>query len=98
VIVCSSCKHYQLGFGTTAVSFAPSDYAVFKRQVKYYKEQTENSCAAKGQKRVSLNIFSHSSQMVLYDEEVQHLSELIAQAVFTEQMESIFEDIKLARE
>lgn len=97
VILCQYCKHYQLAFGTTAVSFAPSDYVVFKQQLKYYsgikKTEPENDL----RKCITIDIFSHCSKMVLNFEEVVKLEELIAQAVFTEHMEGIFDDIKLLR-
>lgn len=97
VILCHSCKHYQLAFGTTAVTFPPSDFSIFKKQLNYYRND-EKYKAIENQKCISLDLFCRCAMMVLNYDEFIKLSDLVSLATFNENMETIFEDINLLRE
>lgn len=97
IILCNSCKHYQVAFGTTAVNFPPSDFAIFKSQLKY-NMACEKHKASPGQKCISLDLFCRCAVMVLTYQELTKLNDLVGLASFNENMETIFEDINLLRE
>ncbi|PBQ30249.1 hypothetical protein CNR22_00230 [Sphingobacteriaceae bacterium] len=97
IILCNSCNHYRLAFGTTAVSFPPSDFSIFKSQLTYHFNQ-EKYKTSPAQKCISLDLFCRCTIMVLTYEEFLKLNDLVALASFNEKMETIFEDINLLRE
>jgi len=97
IILCSSCCHYQLAFGTTAVTIEPGNFKEFCTQVTTVKNNTDNNGFEK-QKRISLNIFSRFSMMVLTHSELLCLSELLDEALFNEQMELMLQDLNLIKE
>ena len=97
IILCNSCSHYQLAFGTTAVTIEPDNFKVFFEQVKAVKKDTDGNGFEK-QKRISLNIFSRFSMMVLTYDELICLYELLDEAIFNEQVETIMQDLNLIQE
>jgi len=97
VILCHGCRQYQLAFGTTAVSFPPSDFAIFKRQLNYYAEKEEYKTGGT-HKCISLDLFCRCAMMVVTYEEFIKLRDLIGLASFHENVETIFEDLNLSRE
>lgn len=97
IILCNSCSHYQIAFGTTAVTIEPENFKYFFEQVAVIKNNTDCNGFEK-QKRISLNIFSKFSMMVLTYSELICLYELLDEAVFNEQMEKIMQDLNLIRE
>jgi hypothetical protein len=97
VILCNHCRHYQLAFGTTAVTFSPAAYSGFKKQLGFYHERG-NTRNSEIQKCISLDLSCRCVMMVLNYEEFGRLYELVSQAGFNEGMETIFEDINLLRE
>lgn len=97
VVLCNSCRHYQLAFGTTAVTFPPSDFTIFKRQLNYYCSKEQRNPAAP-QKCITLDLYCRCAMMVLNHRELLTLHELVNQAAFTEGMETMLEDINILRE
>ncbi|MBL7919949.1 MAG: hypothetical protein JNJ40_06520 [Bacteroidia bacterium] len=97
IILCNSCNHYQISFGTTAVTIKPENFKVFLEQVTAIKDNTDCNGFEK-QKRISLNIFSRFAMMVLTYSELICLFELLDEAVFNEQMQTIMLDLNLISE
>lgn len=97
IILCSNCIHYQLAFGTMAVTLEPENFEGFFEQITAIKNNTDYNGFEK-QKRISVNIFSRFAMMVLTYEELTSLYELLDEAVFNEQLETIIQDLNLIRE
>ncbi len=97
IILCDSCSHYQLTFGTKAITIEPENFKDFFEQVTAIKNNTDCNGFEK-QKRISLNIFSKFILMVLTYSELICLYELLDEALFNEQMETIMQDLNLIRE
>jgi hypothetical protein len=97
IILCNSCNHYQIAFGTTAVTIEPENFKDFFKQITAIKNNTDCNGFEK-QKRISLNIFSRFAMMVLTYSELIRLFELLDEAVFNKQMETIIQDLNLIRE
>jgi hypothetical protein len=97
IILCNSCSHYQVAFGTTIVTLAPNNFKSFFKQVNKYKGQT-NLTGYEKQKRISLDIFTVNSMMVLSYAEVLKLSGLLSESIFNEEFEDLFRDLNVSRE
>lgn len=95
IILCSNCKHYQLAFGTTAVTFKPSDYALFKKQLNQVSRRAVPADYEQ-QKSYSLDLLCRCTAMVLTGKEIQNLKELVQEAGFNEDLSTLFEDLNLS--
>lgn len=96
VILCNSCGHYQLAFGTTAVTFGQKNFRLFKEEVEAFRIGTAADGFEK-QKRISLDIFTANTMMVLSYQEVLKLSALLEETGFNEEVENLFKDLNLKR-
>lgn len=96
VILCNSCGHYQLAYGTTAVTFEQEDFLNFCGEAAKLKTGTDCNGFEK-QKRISLNIHSKCSMMILSYSELITLNDLLNEALFTCEMETMLEELKLIR-
>lgn len=97
IILCNSCNHYQLAFGTTAVTFDPSNFKRFRHQLEKMQPGDELKGFEK-QKRISLDIFTSNSMMVLNQNEFLKLSALVNESAFNEEFEDLFRDLNVNRE
>lgn len=97
VVLCNSCGHYQLAFGTTLATLAPGNFKSLFRQVNKCKEQ-ENLDGSENKKRISLDIFTSNSMMVLSYTEVVKLAGLLSESMFNEEFEDLFRDLNVSRE
>lgn len=97
IILCHSCKHYQMAFGTTAVTFEPQDFKRFCRQV-HGLNNTMHSNGFDWQKRIPVKIFCKCVMMVLSYAELLRLHNLLEQASFSDEMDTLFENLNLIRE
>ncbi len=97
LILCQSCRHYQLAFGTMTVTFEPFHFEQFCRQLNGIKNALDCDGFEK-QKRYSLDIFCNNARMVLNYIELLKLNSLIGEATFNEEVDQLLEDIKLVRE
>lgn len=97
IILCNNCNHYQLAFGTTAVTFDPANFKRFRRQLENFKPTDELKGFEK-QKRISLDIFTSNSMMVLSYSEFLKLSGLINESAFNQEFEDLFRDLNVNRE
>jgi len=96
VILCHSCGHYQLAYGTTAVTFEPANFTRFCKKVSDVKSNTPCTGFEK-QKNISLHIYSDCSMLVLNYKELLQLHSLLSEALFGAEMEILFEELKVIR-
>jgi len=94
IILCHCCKHYQLAFGTTAVTFEPSDFKKFGQRVGLLKEITPCDGFV-NQKRIPIEIFNKGVMMVLNYAELLNLETLLGEAFFSNEMDLLIEDLNL---
>lgn len=97
IILCNSCGHYQLAFGTTAVTFEPEQFNKFCLEVNVLTDSSACDGFEK-QKRIPLNICCNHSMMILSYSELKKLYELSNQALFTDQMDLMLEELKMNRQ
>src|SRR3954466_11156532 len=96
ILLCNSCGHYQLAFGTTAVRFEPGQFTRFCIEVSILSDTSKQDGFEK-QKRIPLNINCTYSTMILSYSELIKLNELLHEAVFTDEMEVMLDQLKMTR-
>ena len=97
VILCHSCRHYQLAFGTTAVTFNPADFKIFLEQVDQLRQDV-NCNGFEKQKRIPVEISCKCAMMILNYTELLRLHTLLSEAAFDEEMEALLENLNMVRE
>lgn len=97
VILCHSCRHYQLAFGITVVSFEQVEFWRFCKQVSALT-QTTGCDGFENHKRIPLDIFCKCAIIVLNSHELVRLHDLLNEACFHAEMENLFTDLNLVRE
>lgn len=97
VILCYSCRHYQLAFGTTAVTFDPADFKLFLEQVDQLVQEVDCNGFEK-QKRIPLEIACKCAMMILNYTELLKLHQLLDEAAFDEVIGNLLEHLNLVRE
>jgi hypothetical protein len=97
VILCHSCRHYQLAFGTMAVTFDPGEFKLFLEQVDHLRSEV-NCNGFKKQKRIPVEIPCKCTRMILNYTELIKLHNLLDEATFEEEVELLLENLNLVRE
>ncbi|MBX3163842.1 MAG: hypothetical protein KF900_05135 [Bacteroidetes bacterium] len=97
VIMCNSCRSYQLAFGTTAATFEPAEYKRFCKEVEETLNEDFND-GFEAHKRISLDLFCRCVVMVLSKTELVTLGSLLQEAAINNEMENLFEDLNILRE
>jgi len=94
IILCNTCGHYQLAFGTMAVTLEPKYFKSFCKQANHLKTNFDCNGFEK-QKRISLNIFSPYITMILSYSELLQLNELLDEAEFDCEIEKVLQDLNV---
>lgn len=97
VILCNSCLHYQLAFGTMLVTFSTGNYRQFFRQVNKQLDASELSGFEK-QKRFIIDVFAVNTMMTLSYLELVKLAALVNESSFNAEFETLFTELKVNRE
>lgn len=97
VILCHTCKHYQLAYGTTAATFSPADFKLFCRQAERLK--SDFSCDGfEHQKRIPMELFCSCVNMVLSYRELEKLHGLLNEAEFNEEVDLLLGNLNMIKE
>lgn len=91
IIRCLECDHFQIGFGTTVISFSPGQFARFKKsaELQYFLFQKDKNIPLR--KDIDLPTFSKNVQLMLNYAELVNLWNLIEEASVMLQLEKLFE-------
>lgn len=91
IIRCIECGHFQIGFGTTVIRFAPGQFARFKKnaELQYTLFQKDKDIPLR--KDIDLPTFSDNVQIMLNYTELIKLWNLIEEASVMLQVEKLME-------
>jgi hypothetical protein len=97
VILCNECNHYQLAFGTTAVSFVKDDFRNFCDYILALND-SEASNSLNDKKLIKVDLSRESVMMILKHNELRSLYEIVCEAKFNIEMDDLLIGIKVHTE
>lgn len=91
IIRCIECDHFQIGFGTTVISFTPDQFTRFKKsaELQYILLKKDKSIPLR--KDIDLPTFSENVQLMLNHAELVKFWDLIEEASVMLQLEKLLE-------
>jgi len=97
VILCNQCNHYQMAFGTTAVTFKVNAFKDFCEYVICLNDSiTSNGFDM--DKRIKVDLLSDTAMMILNYKELKQLFEIICEAKFNLEVEDTLHELNLITE
>jgi hypothetical protein len=89
IIRCKQCSNFQIGFGTSAITFSPEQFEIFKEEV--ILQMRKNKLIEDiNQKTIILPTFSKSVSFVLNFRELAKLMELMEEADYMHNIKELF--------
>lgn len=79
VIRCKQCSNYQIGFGTSVITYSPEQFEILQEEIFLQKKQNE-FIKDKYQKSIIIPSFSRSVQFVVNYKELSRLIDLLEEA------------------
>jgi hypothetical protein len=97
IIRCKSCDHFQLAFGTTTAAFDPVDFDHFCRRISQL-HRNEPCNGFEMQKRFSILLSNPLICLALNYRELHQLADMLHEACFVDEMETLFKDLNVVKE